>query len=128
IAARLTGLLTASLLAAGAWIAFDLPVPDALRPAVTVATVVLGVAGLGLAWLALRPAWWRAVVERVASALGGEGTVGRAVARVRDGVIGVTDAAARVARAGPGAWAASVGWAAVADLVVALGVVVFVGG
>lgn len=129
VAARLIGLATAAVMALVIWALVDLPPPaeqgEALRRAnelIPVAAVLIGVGGIALFWLALRPGWWRRLSARTLGRWPGDGRLATLVRKL-DGAVGaLASALARTASRGLGAYARTAGWALVGHSTVITGI------
>ena len=133
VAARLVGLATAALMGVVVWALVPLPTPEAdtelihtARKLVEVATVVIGIGGVALFALAIRPQWWKRLSSFLLGRWRGEQGLGRLVGRLDDAVSALAEALSRVATRGltPYAWAAF--WSVVGHSSVILGITIAV--
>lgn len=128
VTARLVGLATAALVAAGIWVVFELPVPEGYDAVVGAAAGVSGLGGLALAAMASRPLWWKSLARGFAAHAPAVGPVPRIAHRLSMAVSGLADALARVLEHGARAWFRAVAWSMAGHAAVTSGIVVAVMG
>lgn len=126
VTARLVGLTTAALLAAGIWLAVDLPVPAGYDAIIGAAAGVSGLGGLALAAMASRPTWWKALAGAIATRVPDVGPLRRLAERLRGAVSALADALAEVLQRGAAAWARALFWSMAGHAAVTAGIVVAV--
>lgn len=128
VTARALGLATSAAMAGLTWALFELPVPPGYESVVGVAAAIIGLAGLALGALAVRPRFWQRVIERVLGRLSGPGPLGRLAARLTQGVGALTQSFVDVARRGVGPWLRATAWAAAGHSAVIVSILVAVEG
>jgi hypothetical protein len=129
LTARLLGLATAALMAAGVWLATDIPTDPSAARAVAIGTAALGLGGLALAALAVRPGLWQAAARAALGPLVGRGgRTGRFGARAISAVDQLATAIAGVVSRGVGPIAHASLWSCMAHLSVTVGIAVAIWG
>ena len=124
VTARLIGLATAALLGVLFWFIAPLELPPGTAEAVGLAAAAIGLGGVALLALTLRPDLWIRLSNRLAARFAPERAVGRLVHRIRDGVVSVASAAHEVLHDGRGKLLAAAGWSTAGHLTVTLGIAV----
>jgi uncharacterized protein (TIRG00374 family) len=129
VAGRLVGLSTAAVMGVLVWALVPLPAPEAdaeiihtARQLVEVATVVIGIGGVVLFALAVRPGWWSSLSRRLLGRFRGESRTGRLAARLDDAVVSLAGALSRVATRGPLPYARALLWSVVGHSSVIIGI------
>jgi len=122
ITGRVIGLCTAAVAALGVWLLTDLPVPPALDEAVTLAALITGGGGLGLALFAARPAPFLAVAAVVLRPVRRLPRAARLADGLERGLGAVATAFGQTAQAGWGAWLRAIGWSVAGHSCVVAGI------
>jgi len=120
--ARFVGLATAGLLAGGAWLLSDLPVPEEHRTKVAGAAGLICLGALMLWVLSTRPVLLRGLSRHTVGRLGGPGRLGRGFAKIDEVVGNLADSLAQVGRVGWTRWAEAVVWSLGAHFSVTTGI------
>ena len=135
VAARLVGLSTAAVMGVLVWVLIDLPTPEAdaeiiqtARELIEVASVVIGVGGVALFALAIRPDWWVALSGALLGRFRGESGPGRIAGKLDDAVTSLAAALSRVATRGLVPYARAAFWSFVGHSSVIVGISIAVYG
>ncbi|HCH66190.1 MAG: hypothetical protein CL927_03795 [Deltaproteobacteria bacterium] len=124
VTARLIGLGTAALLGALFWIIAPLQLPPGTAEAVGLAAAAIGLGGLALLALTLRPDLWILLSRRLAERFDSKRAAGRIVHRIRDAVISLATAAHDVLHDGRKKLLVAAAWSTAGHLTVTLGIAV----
>ena len=135
VAARLVGLSTAAVMGVLVWVLIDLPTPEAdadiiqtARQLIEVASVVIGVGGVLLFALAVRPDWWVALSSVLLGRFRGKNRLGRIAGKLDDAVVSLAEALSRVATRGLVPYARAMLWSFVGHSSVIVGISIAVYG
>jgi hypothetical protein len=129
VTARIIGLATAALLAAVVWAITDVPAVAGTERMIAAASGLIGLGGLALAGLAVRPSAWQRLTRWLAGPLLRRG--GRTASLAERGVAAVDSLAlaiAGVVRRGRGPLLAAALWSTVGHLTVTFGIAVAIWG
>ncbi len=125
VTARVIGLATAALLAAVVWAIADVPAVDGTERMVGAATGIIGLGGLALGALAVRPAAWQRLIRWLAAPLTGRpGRLGQLAGRLVATVDSLALAIAGVVRRGHRPLLAAAGWSLIGHLLVTGGIAI----
>ncbi|MFT5683821.1 MAG: uncharacterized membrane protein YbhN (UPF0104 family) [Myxococcota bacterium] len=129
VAARLVGLSTAAVMGVMVWAVVPLPAPEAsgeiihtARRLVEVATVVIGIGGVALFALAVRPGWWASLSSLILGRFRSESRLGQLAGRLDDAVVALAGALSRVATRGLLPYARALLWSFVGHTSVIIGI------
>lgn len=131
VTARLIGLATASLLALLIWATVALPPPaengDVLAMAndlIPVAAIMIGIGGVLLFMLAIRPSWWRSLSAALFGRWTGTSKPAHLARRLDQAIASLADALSQTASRGLAAYAKTVGWSVAGHAAVITGIYV----
>ncbi len=129
VAARLVGLATAAVMGVLVWAVVPLPAPEAdgeiiqtARQLVEVATVVIGIGGVALFALAIRPGWWAGLSSSILGRFRGEGALRQSIGKLDDAIGSLAGALSRVATRGLRPYARALMWSFIGHSSVIVGI------
>ena len=135
VAGRLVGLASAAVMGVLVWLIVPLPAPEAdadiidtARQMVQVATVLIGIGGVVLFAVAVRPMWWKRLSDRLLGSWRSDHGVGKLIGQLDDAVGALAEALSRVATRGMRPYAIAVFWSIVGHSSVILGICIAVYG
>lgn len=128
VTARAIGLATAALLGTTFWFIAPLDLPEGTGQAIGMAVAAIGIGGVTLIGLTLRPDLWIRVADHVADRVNADAGVGKIVHKLRNGVVALASAAHQVLHGGRGPLLEAAGWSTLGHLTVTSGIAVAIAG